>query len=88
MKKIANLLLKYRFILITVTVFLLFGFSLWKLQSISNPQPDPAYLEQKRQNLPTKIEIKDSLRSSLENLENTPVDTQSENIGQGDPFNP
>ena len=88
MMKILLYLKRYKVVIIWVGLLGLFGYSLWKIQAISNPQPDPDYLKRQQQDQPTKIEIKDSLRQQLENLEATPVDTRPDNVGNADPFNP
>lgn len=87
-KQIIKYITQYHVAVIWVVLLGLFGFTLWKIQAISNPKPDPEYLKEKRLDQPSTIEIKDSLRAQLEELENTPVNTQPSNVGIGDPFNP
>lgn len=88
MKKYLDQILKYRFMLFSLIILGLFGFSLWKIQALSNPQPDPDYIRSQQTNQLQEIKIEDSLRQELESLVATPVDTEPENLGHPDPFNP
>ncbi|MBI4101051.1 hypothetical protein HY441_01080 [Candidatus Microgenomates bacterium] len=88
MKQVVELIKKYRLVLISLIILALFGYTLLKIQAISNPQPDSAYIRSQRKNQPTKIEIKDELRKQLEQLVNTSVDVQPDALGNPDPFNP
>lgn len=88
-EKILNYILKYKVIIIWLIILSLFGITLLKLQAISNPQPDNAYLEAKQQSYQTdKIRVKDSVRNEIEKLEDTKVNTQPGQTGTPDPFNP
>ncbi len=80
--------IKYRLSLIWLLLLGLFGYSLFRLGAISNPAADPAYLKDQQKTQATKFEIKDSLRSQLEQLVDTPVDTRPQGLGRPDPFNP
>lgn len=86
-QRLINLALKYRLILICLFLLGVFGYSLWRLPAISNPEADPQYLKQQQTQV-FKLEIKDSLRKQLEQLVETPVDTQPDSVGRPDPFNP
>lgn len=87
-KKALAVLTKYRLVLIWLAILGVFGYTLLRLQAISNPQPNPDYIQKQQQNQTTKVEIKDSLRTQLEQLVETRVDTQSDKLGSPDPFNP
>ena len=87
--QLLEVVIKYRFIIILLVLLGLFGYTLLRLQLISNPQPDPDYLRDKQQTFQTdKIQVKDSLRTQIEQLEATPVDVQADQVGRPDPFNP
>lgn len=82
---------RYRVIIVWLVVLGLLGFTLWRLQAISNPQPDERYLEQQRndeENQITDIQLNDDLREKIEILRPNPVDVDPENLGTQDPFNP
>ena len=88
-RQLFQLIVKYHIILICLIILGLFGYSLGQLRSISNPQPDPAYLNSQQQvSQPTKIQINDSLKTQIEQLEETPVDVTPNTIGKPDPFSP
>ena len=87
-QKLLAAITRYRFPLILLVLAGLFGYSLFKLTAISNPAADPAYLQNQQKAQTTKLEIKDSLRTQLEQLVDTPVDTQPDSLGRPDPFNP
>jgi len=89
-KKILDIIIQYHIVLITLVILGLFGYTLYKIQDISNPQVDPVYIESKRGSQPvaTKLKIKDSVKSQIEQLQETPVNTQPGQLGTNDPFNP
>lgn len=81
----------YRIILIWLVVFALIGFTLLQSIKISEPQVDRSYLQEQRteqEKNATGIELSEELREQINNLKRTPVDTDPENLGTTDPFNP
>lgn len=90
MKKIISIGIRYRVILITLAIFGLFGYTLYRIQQISNPRVDQSYIEAKRGTQPTstKLKIKDSVKTQIEQLQETPINTQPGQLGTSDPFNP
>lgn len=87
-KKFVSLILKYQFFLFWLLILGVFGYSLWQIQRINQVKPDEAYMESQRKEQITKITIKESLKTQLEQLIDTPIDIQPENTGRPDPFNP
>lgn len=81
----------YRVIAIWLVVLGLLGFTLWQDLKISDPGIDQQYLQSQRssqeQNA-TDIELDDELRARIDNLERIPVDTEPQDLGTQDPFNP
>ncbi len=92
MKALLNNLLvffkKWRFVCFWLLVLVLFGYTLWRIQAISNPKPDQAYINSQQSQQATKINIPDSLRAQLENSINTKVNVAPGSLGHHDPFNP
>lgn len=81
----------YRTILIWLAVLGLLGFTLVQSQKISDPRVDRAYLEAQRaeqEKSTASIELSETLREQINNLERTPVDTDPEELGTSDPFHP
>lgn len=88
-QQLLNYLYKYRIILIWLGILVLFALSLVKLQAIVNPVADKAYVEAKTKDIQSdRIQIKDSLKQQIEQLQETPVNTQPGQLGTADPFNP
>ena len=87
-QKLLNIIIKYRLSLIWLILGGLFGYSLLQLTAISNPKADAAYLRNQQKSQTTELKVKDSLRTQLERLVDTPVDTEPEGLGRPDPFNP
>ena len=84
-----QLLIRYRTILIAVVFALLLGYSLLRMQLISNPRPDPNYLGSQQSTIQTgSIKVKDSLQEQINKLVDTPVNVQPDILGRPDPFNP
>lgn len=92
MKQLRNILTyinKYRLILVWLLILALFGFSLLRAQDISNPHADMDYLGEQREEIEsTALDIDEDLRVQIEELLETPVDTDPDNLGTEDPFNP
>lgn len=88
-QQIANYLYKYRIIIIWLAILLLFGIALVKLQAIVSPAADKAYVDAKTKDIQNdRIQIKDSLKQQINQLQETPVNTQPGQLGTADPFNP
>ena len=85
-----SFLARYRVIVVSLIVLGLLGYTLFRLQAISNPQIDEEYLDQKRADNPITGEIKvdDELIEKINDLEAIPVDVTPDNLGTNDPFNP
>lgn len=81
-------LIKYRFVISLLVGAGLFGLLLYKFTLLSQPRTDTDYLKQQQSAEITEIKIDPSLREELEKLEDTKVDTQPDDLGQADPFNP
>ena len=89
MKIILKILTRYRFIIIALLVLGLFGYTLIRMQAVSTPQADQAYLEEKRGEIKAEqIKIDNDLRMQIESLKETPINIDLENIGKSDPFSP
>ena len=88
--KVLKILLPKRTVLIIVAIFGLFGYTLWHMQEVMNPRADQGYLNSKRNpaNSNNKIQIKDSVKQQIEQLQDTPLNLQPGKLGKPDPFNP
>lgn len=89
--KTIDAVIRYRVLIIWLAIFLLLGFTLWRMQAISNPQPDEAYLQSQREdpkNQITDIKLSEELKREIDLLRPTPVDVDPDDLGTQDPFNP
>lgn len=89
--QITKFLHSYRVIVIWLIILGLVGFTLWQSLKISDPQIDKTYLEQKRSELKKKaidVEMSSELETTVNNLNETPVETDPGDTGTQDPFNP
>ncbi len=89
--KIMNLirhLTKYRFIAFWILILALFGYSLWRIQALSNPAIDQAYIVSQQKSQTTKVQISDSLRQQLEELQGKPITVKPQHGSRSNPFSP
>jgi type VI protein secretion system component VasK len=88
-QQVLKLVMRFRVIIISLFVLVLLGYSLWQLMQISRPRVDEAYIQQHQGNSENlKLEIKDSLKKQIEQLQPTPVNVQPSPGNQPDPFSP
>lgn len=90
-RQIVSFIVRYRVILIWLVVLCLLGLTLWRLQAISDPEPDAHYINKQRENPENqveKIQLPDELRRNIEQLQPNPVDVDPDQLGTQDPFNP
>ncbi len=88
--KVLKFILRKRTILITLVICGLLGYTLWHMQAAMNPKADQNYLNSRRNpaNSSNKIQIKDSIKQQIEQLQDTPLNLQPGKLGKPDPFNP
>lgn len=89
LKAILRQITKHRVIGLSLVTLLLLGFTLWRTQALSNPQPDPAYLNAERSKASSqKITIDTALVEQIKKLTQPKVDVEPKDLGTKDPFNP
>lgn len=89
--RIISFIVRYRIIIVWLVILCLLGLTLWRLQSISNPEPDASYIKKQRENPDVQvaeIRLTDELRRDIELLRPNPVDVDPNRLGTQDPFNP
>lgn len=91
LQRTATFVVRYKVILVWLIVLGLLGLTLWRLQSISNPEPDTQHIKMQRdnpENQVVEIKLSDDLRREIDRLRPNPVDVDPNQLGTQDPFNP
>lgn len=88
---ILHFLQKYSAIPIWLITLGLLGFTLWQADKVATPQTDHDRLKERRGEIREEtaaLDIDEELKTRIERLQPTPVDTSPEALSTRDPFNP